>query len=198
MKKVLTLALAVIMTVVLTSVAMASTIGFVSPGACVDLAQSIDPSGDLTVTGLYGFNDKVLVKVAYTDSDPDAEITLGGRYAFTKDFVVTLDYASEAETTSVGFRARTALNDKLTLASILDYNTDAEITALLAQAEFKVTDTFVANAGVQYTDAGDDFTAIVVGGEFTVTKNIVPYFDYAMPTDSEFDNTLSAGVSLVF
>lgn len=198
MKKIFALALVVIMIVALASVAMASTIGFVSPGTSVDLSQSIDPSGDLTLTGSYGFNDQVLVKIAYTNSDPDAEIAIGGRYAFTKDFVATLDYASEAETTTVGLRARTALNDSLTLAGELDYNTDAEVAVLLAQAEYKFSDAIVANAGVAYTDAGDGFTAVVVGGEFAVTENISPYIDYAIPTDSDLDSTLSAGVTFSF
>jgi hypothetical protein len=200
MKKILTLALTVIMLVALASAAMARTIWFVSPGASIDLEKVVDPAGDYMLKGSYGINEKVFVQLAYTNSDPDALIAISGWYALSDQFDVTLDYQTknDASATLVGLRARTALNDNLTLAGQLDYNTDTEVTNLLAQAEYKMNEVIVANAGVEYNSTGDGFTFVVVGGEFKINNNWVPYLDYTIPTESGIDNTLTAGVTYHF
>ncbi len=211
MKKLVALTMALVMTFAFGYVTMASTIGIgAGEGFSAEISNQIDPSEDnIDVTGYYGLNEKTQFSLGYgTDSK---DITLGARYAFNDNMAATLDYtmadAEEAsDTTALGFRYKTQLNDAVALVGKLSYtdrDTETEM-GLLGQAEYKFNDKVVGNLGFDYVSPDSDlmeldaYTNIVAGIEVSPIEQLTAYLDYTMMDDENADDTIVLGAAYSF
>ncbi len=210
MKKLLVLTLALVMTLSIGYVTLASTIGIgATEGFQVELFKQIDPSVDpMTITGYYGLNEKLQLSLGYTT---ETEVTsLGARYAFKENMAVTFDYATSdlVDGMELGLRYKSELNDQFALVGVLSYadlSSDFAIlegsaVGLLGQAEYKFSEKAVGNIGFVYSspDEGDATTDIIAGIEFYPIEKVCVYLDYTMKDAEGEDDTLELGASYLF
>lgn len=211
MKKSLILLMALVMTLSVGYVTLASTIGIgATEGLTVELFKQIDPSDDpMTITGYYGLNEQLQLSLGYTtkdkEDDVDAYITLGARYAFVENMAVYAfydDLEKDAGIT-IGFRAKTQISDPLALVGDLAYYKEGDYNelGLKAQAEYAFNDKIVANAGLAYgsPDEGDSYTNLIFGIEAYPTEQICAFLDYTV-TDEDYsnDDVIELGISYSF
>lgn len=208
MKKILVLTLALVMTLSVGYVTLASTYGIgATEGFQVEVGKTISPSDaddNVYAIGYYGLNEKTQFAVKYASDDKD--ITLKARYAFADNMAVTFDYyIPDAEgyddLVTLGFRYRAELNDALALVGILEYtNTDPDASILgIGQAEYTFTEKVVGTVEFNYYKVDDiDWIDTVVGIETYPTDKVTVYLDYKIPDDEDADNTAYLGVCYAF
>ena len=211
MKKLLVLLMALVMTLSVGYVTLASTIGIgATEGLTVELSKQIDPSDDpITITGYYGLNEQLQLSFGYTtkdkENDVDAYITLGARYAFVENMAVYTFYDDLEEDAAItfGFRAKKQISDPLALVGDLAYYKEGDYKeiGLKAQAEYAFNDQIVANAGFTYgsPDEGDSYTNFVFGIETYPTEQICAFLDYkVVDEDYSDDDVIEFGISYSF
>lgn len=211
MKKIFIFALALVMTLSVGYVTLASTIGIgVSEGLSVELGKQLAPSGDENIyfSGCYGVSKQLQLSMGYATDSKD--MSIGTRYAFTDNIAITLDFdltelKSEDDTGTFGIRYKTEINDTLALVGIFNYtNTNPEATlGLVGQAEYTFTDKIVGTLGFVYSDDGandgaNSGTNIIMGVETYPTEKIYAYLDYTIYEDENADNEAYLGIGYVF
>lgn len=208
MKKLLILLMALVMTLSVGYVTLASTIGIgATEGFQAEVYTCVDPSDyddNVYVVGYYGLDEKTLFSLEYATDSKD--IKLGARYAFAENMAITLNYlmpdAKDADDEiTAGFRYKTEISDALALIGVLEYtNTDPDATIVAkAQGEYAFNDKVVGTLQYKYKEKDDDTFNIVVGIETYPTEQLCIYLDYDMPDDEDNDeNNAYLGVCYSF
>lgn len=206
MKKLLIITIALVMTLSVGYITLASTIGIgATEGYQVEVIKQIDPSDDdILVTGYYGVNEQLQLSLGYYTDSKDLE--LGVRYAFDKNMAVTLDYVmpddEDADNTATfGFRYKAQISDPLALVGVFEFkNTDPDETIeVIGQAEYSFNDMIIGTLGFDHYEIGDyDGTNIIVGIETYPIKALCVYLDYTIVDEETDDDTLELGVCYAF
>ena len=209
MKKLLVLTLALVLTLSVGYVTMASTIGIgATEGLTVELYKQIDPSVDpVTITGYYGLNEQLQLSLGYTTKDKknndDAYLTLGARYAFVENIAVYFEYNDyEKEPgTKFGLRGKYSVSDQLALVGDLNFNKidDYDWTEIKGQAEYGFNDMVVGNIGFKYSkDDNDSATDIIAGIEVYPIEQVYAFLDYTIVDTKGADDTIEFGIGYSF
>lgn len=197
MKKTLVLLMALVLTLSVGYVTLASTIGIgATEGFQAEIGTYVAPSDyddNVFITGCYGLNEKTQFSLEYATDSKD--ITLGARYVFAENMAITLNfYMPDAEDAddeiTAGLRYKANIDDALALVGVLEYtNTDPDATIVAkAQGEYGFTDQVVGTLQYKYKKIDEDDTYnIVVGIETYPTEKLCVYLDYDMPDDEEND-----------
>lgn len=215
MKRLLTLLTAVMLTLLIGSVAMASTMGVnVSKGFGLDFERDLvfsdHDADDWTLRANYAPIDKLLLKLAYTSMDDDDfgdKLAFGLRYQLINNLALVVDYADwndlDVSKYDIGVRGKLNLGKSVDLVGELTYNDfdniDYDYLNLLSQVEFKVGEAAVINVGFNYVDddgSGESDTYGIIGAEWYI-KKVTLYFDYYL-TDEDTSDSACVGVSFAF
>jgi hypothetical protein len=203
MKRITITLLALIMVFTLGVAAEASTIGVnVEPGYSVSVDKTIDPSDDAwTVTGNFGINDRLLLKLGYT-TDVDM-FYFGGRYELRNNLALGfgVDFGDDNDAFTLDLRGKKNISNRWDIVGVLSYTNPDEaddLISLLGQLEYKLGKIGALNLGLDYlTDGDDSETYYLVGAEFYISK-VCLYLDYTANTDDSDDDKLTAGVEFKF
>ncbi len=206
MKKFLIFTTALIMTLSVGYITLASTYGFeATEGFQIEVSKQIDPSeDDNLVTGYYGVNKQLQLSVGYHTDYEDIE--LGILYALADNMAVTLDHymydeeGSDDETT-FGFRYKAQISDPLALVGVFYFTSmdpDDRIE-VIGQAEYSFSEMITGTLGFNHYEAGDfDGTDIVAGIEIYPTEELCAYLDYTIVDEETDDDTLELGFCYAF
>ena len=211
MKKLLSILLAVAMTVLCVGVVMANTIPVpVTKGASVSLEATNLDIDTYAITGNFGVSDALLLKAGIApEGDAPQTLALGMRYELAQNMALTLDYSNTEDTnatTVLGFRAKHSINNAMALVGKIEYvdvnNESLEDTSsvdLTGQVEYAFNKLAVGNLGLKYSepDLGDSAVTYLAGLKLIPTKNLNLWVDYNYPTHN-VDSYLGTGVEIVF
>jgi hypothetical protein len=202
MKQIFSILLAIIILGMISTTAMARQITFFDSGELAVISKEVDSpfNNRMDTFDLY-FGNEILTTAGCSIDNDDA-YSLGMYLVASRNCMIGYYFAvneDDLTESTVDFRARTQVNDNLTLSSKLDwatYGNDNSIflrkTSLTAQAEYFVDDDFLLlSVGGLVADKHNDNskdtydTYLVAGIEVALLANVAIFVDEQIPLDNK-------------
>jgi opacity protein-like surface antigen len=208
MKKLFTLALTVLLVTTLQAAASARTMEVnVDKGYSFSLSRVDFDINSYHVTGNFGINDDVLIKLSYSTGDSGnhhAFTSLGLRYEFIENLACTFDYANgdNLNQYTLGIRGKYVLSEPLALATAAYYSRlpdyDESCYQLNSQVEYALNQMITTSMGISYLKMDySDYTTYLAGVEFHPNNQISYWLDYRRELDED-DDEFGAGIEFRF